>query len=50
MFCFCLGALPWDGTGVMTKKQTTDIFHLAKIIGATSNDSKRRKIFDVCNT
>ena len=37
---------PWDGTGVMTKKQTTEIFHLAKRIGETPAAS-RDQLFKV---
>ena len=37
---------PWDGTGVMTKKQTTEIFHLAKMIGETPGAS-RDQLFKV---
>ena len=37
---------PWDGTGVMTKKQTTEIFHLAKRIGETPG-ATRDQLFKV---
>ena len=44
---YIVGAAPWDGVGVLNKKETTDIFKLAKMIGLTSDDRIRAAIFEV---
>lgn len=42
-----LGALPWDGVGVLDRKETTEIIKHAKLISKISNVEIQAEIFKV---
>ena len=44
---FCVGVAPWEGTGVMSKKQMSEILLLAKMIRNFSDAKIRIALFKV---